>query len=144
MQTIVIDGVEYDLVPRQAIGKEQEPLICTLDGYQYFLGPEAPDKMPWEDAIEWCQGLNVGTEDEYELPERQVLLACFMNENNRKKFCVDVYWSSSEFDSSFAWVQSFANGAQSINSKTPYSRVRAVRKVADSNSAHPTKNKIST
>ena len=130
MKTIVIDGVEYDLVPRQAIGKEQEPLICTLDGYQYFLGPEAPDKMPWEDAIEWCQGLNVGTEDEYELPDRQVLLACFMNENSRKKFCVDAYWSSSENYSTNAWKQDFTNGIQNYYNKTNDYRVRAVRKVA--------------
>lgn len=129
LKKIVLDGVEYDLIPRTQSAVELEPLICTIDGYQYFLGPEAPYKMTWLEAIEWCQRQSVGTDDEYQLPDRQVLLACFMNKNIREKFGTVYYWSSSEYSFNGAWAQFFVNGNQFNSLKTFYYGVRAVRKV---------------
>jgi hypothetical protein len=37
------------------------------------------------------------------------------------------YWSSTENDSSFAWIQGFGNGGQSLNNKNDPTNVRAVR-----------------
>lgn len=122
MKTITIDGVEYNLVP---VNKEPEPLICTLDGVQYFLGPQAPDTMTWQDAMDWCKSLGDG----YELPNRQVLLACFENEDVRTQFMADDYWSSSEYSTTVAGYQDFGNGDQVNSNKTGNGYVRAVRRV---------------
>lgn len=56
---------------------EEEILICTLDGYQYFLGPEYDDELDWENAKKWCESIGEG----YELPNRLVMLAICMNED---------------------------------------------------------------
>ena len=124
MKEIVIDGKVYDLVPRET-AKQEELLICELNGCQYFLGPEAPHELTWQDANHWCKSLG----EEYELPNRIVLLACFMNPEIKQKFKDAWYWSSTEFSAGFAWYMHFNNGHQSYSNKLNYSRVRAVRKV---------------
>lgn len=121
MKQITIDGKKYNLTPVEPI----EPLICTLDGYQYFLGPQADDPLTWIDANLWRAALG----DNYELPDRRVLLACYMNANIRNAFAAGVYWSSTEFSSSFAWCQTFGYGDQYTNVKGNACYVRAVRRL---------------
>lgn len=99
--------------------------ICTNDGYAYFLGPEADKKMAWEKAIDWCKNLG----DNYELPDNTCLSACYKNEELRKQFKLDWYWSSIEFNSTGSWLQDFFAGSQYSNYKGNYGNVRAVRKV---------------
>ena len=123
MNQITIDGKTFNLVPIE-VKPEKEILICELDGYRYFLGPEAPEAMDFDNAIKWCHGLGKG----FELPNRIVLLACFMNHEIKPKFKEAFYWSSTEFHSSTAWYQFFANGNQSNSHKHIYHFVRAVRK----------------
>ena len=108
--------------------QKTEPLICAFDGYEYYLGPQAPEQMAWADAIEWCKSLGEG----YELPTRIVLLACYANTEIRQEFDTDDwYWTSSEseFNATDAWRQTFSNGYQYGNDKTNATYVRAVRKV---------------
>ena len=45
-------------------------------------------------------------------------------------FSINVYWSSTEYNDSFANFQNFANGNQSYYFKTTSARVRAIRRVA--------------
>ena len=45
-------------------------------------------------------------------------------------FASDFYWSSTESDSSFAWLQFFGNGGQSSYVKNDGGYVRAVRRIA--------------
>ena len=45
-------------------------------------------------------------------------------------FASDYYWSSTEYDSSFAWMQLFSNGSQSNYLKYYGTYVRAVRRIA--------------
>jgi hypothetical protein len=123
MKTITIDGVEYNW---DQVAKEPEPLICTLDGAQYFLGPQAPVTMTWQEAVDWCKSLG----EDYELPSRDVLLACFENKDIQRQFVAYYYWSSSEASTTGAWLQTFGNGFQSLNYKTSLNYVRAVRRVA--------------
>ena len=45
-------------------------------------------------------------------------------------FASDVYWSSTEYNSGFAWLQYFGNGGQSNYGKNDGDCVRAVRRIA--------------
>lgn len=110
--------------------EEDEILICTLDGYQYFLGPEYDGEMAWADAKKWCESLGEG----YELPNRLVMLAICMNDATAallKEY--SYYWTSSKAEdgTSGAWVQAWLSsipGLQCYASKTHVYRVRAVRR----------------
>jgi len=42
-------------------------------------------------------------------------------------FASNYYWSSTEVDYNYAWIQNFFNGYQSNNNKNYYNYVRAVR-----------------
>jgi len=97
------------------------PVICELNGYRWHLGPEADEEMSWQDAIKWCE--LVGGE----LPPRDILLQCYMNDD-KPFFKKEWYWSSTEFDATDAWVQGFTNGNQYSYTKTSNTYVRAVRK----------------
>lgn len=45
-------------------------------------------------------------------------------------FAAVAYWSSTEYSSTNAWLQRFANGSQGSDAKYNYYRVRAVRRIA--------------
>ena len=98
------------------------PIICELNGFRWVLGFEADEEMKWADAKEWCQ--SVGGE----LPPRDILLQCYMNEDIKLLFRKDWYWSGTEFNATNAWLQDFSNGDQTNFNKTNYTYVRAVRK----------------
>ena len=112
------------------VDEEEEILICTFDGYQYFLGPEYDGELGWADAKKWCESLGEG----YELPNRLVMLAICMNEDTAAKLTEDAYyWTSSEFenDTSYAWRQywhSSAPGYQYTNRKFIAYKLMAVRR----------------
>jgi hypothetical protein len=101
---------------------ENAPIICELNGYRWFLGPEADDELNFADAKVWCQSIGG------ELPPRDILLQCFMNEDIKSEFKTDWYCSSTEFSASDAWGQGFDYGSQFNNNKTSICSVRAVRK----------------
>lgn len=121
MTIIVAGGVQYDLEPAKL---EPEPKICTLDGVEYYLGPSASFKMNWFKAMEWCQSLG----PDHELPDRQVLLACFCNAVIKTNFGPYGHWSSSEFNENQAWAQYLTVGSQAICNKSGELFVQSVRK----------------
>jgi hypothetical protein len=45
-------------------------------------------------------------------------------------FASDFYWSSTEYNSNYAWIQDFNGGNQSTNGKNGSNYVRAVRRIA--------------
>ena len=114
-EQLILDGVLRD-----------EPFICVHDGYSYFLGPEAPTELDWQDAIDWCKSLG----DEYELPSKEIINTCFKNKIIRKEFKRVWYWSSDEnhryvSDSAFCvCIWHFLS-----TSKNSTNSVRSVRKI---------------
>ena len=44
-------------------------------------------------------------------------------------FAADVYWSSTEYSSTFAWFQNFTSGVQNDTNKTNSYYVRAIRRL---------------
>ena len=103
---------------------DKAPIICELNGYRWHLGPESPEPMAWDGAIEWCK--SVGGE----LPPRDILLQAYMNEDTKKEFNNEsYYWSSTKFSEGGNWIQDFFHGYQigGVNSKI--NSVRAVRAI---------------
>ena len=101
---------------------ENAPVICELNGYGWLLGQEADEELNWADAKAWCQ--SVGGE----LPPRDILLQCYMNEDIKLLFRKDWYWSGTEFLATGAWKQNFGNGNQASTYIAYNIYVRAVRK----------------
>lgn len=105
-------------------------LICTIDGYQYFLGPEYDGDLEWADAKKWCESLGEG----YELPNRLVMLAICMNEDTAALLTeCSYYWTSTEVedDASYAWFQYWSSGLPGYQGgigKSNAYRLRAVRR----------------
>jgi len=112
---------QIDALTNQSYDWATAPVICELNGYRWILGPEAPEMVDWDAAIEWCQ--TVGGE----LPPRNILSEAYLNNEIRKEFTAANYWSSTEFTATNAWYQNFRNGAQSGHNKTIAYFVRAVR-----------------
>lgn len=96
--------------------------ICELNGYRYYLGPEATNKMNWSDAKKWCD------DQGHELPSREVTIQCFRKFKDQFK-TNDWYWSGDESDATGAWRQSFSDGNQHLGYKNYNYHVRAVSKV---------------
>lgn len=123
--TISVDG---NLFKRVVV--EEEILICTLDGYQYFLGPEHDGELEWDDAKKWCESLGEG----YELPNRLVMLAICMNEVTAALLTnLKYYWTASESEDypSRAWGQYWGAGnpgSQDRLCKSLAYRLRVVRR----------------
>lgn len=63
----------------------------------------------------------------WHLPTKTELELLYEQKNVVGGFADDYYWSSSEFDSTYAWGQSFYNGYQSYVNKSLMLPVRAVR-----------------
>ena len=122
--TVSVDGSFFKRVDVEEI------LICTLDGYQYFPGPEYDGVLDWADAKKWCKSLGEG----YSLPNRLVMLAICMNEDTAALLAdSQYYWTASELenDTPYAWVQSMlarTPGSQYASSKSCVNMVRAVRR----------------
>ena len=116
--------LEQQLIDEEQYDWDDAPVITTIDGIEYRLGPESPEELNWHDAIDWCK--SVGGE----LPSREVLLICHANESIRSQFAAGYYWSSTENNATNAWYQGFYNGYQYPNVKASSLYVRAVRRIA--------------
>jgi len=101
----------------------EAPIICELNGYRWYLGPEGDVELNWVDAMAWCESAGG------ELPSRDILLQAYLNEDIKPLFKKSWYWSSTEFDATYVWGQGFSSGDQYGNGKALSYYVRAVRKV---------------
>jgi hypothetical protein len=104
---------------------DKAPVICELNGYRWHLGPESPEPMAWDGAIEWCK--SVGGE----LPPREILCMASLTFD---WFGERPYWSSTEFYATYAWVKHFRCGDEFYATKAYQTYVRAVRAIAYSGS----------
>ncbi len=75
-----------------------------------------------------CDTLNAYGYDDWYLPAKNELNALYANRLIIGGFDISHYWSSTEFDNSFAWIQHFGDGTQTETSKDQYFAVRCIRK----------------
>jgi len=113
---IILDGILRD-----------DPFSGVYDGHVYFLGAESPERLDWQDAMNWCKSLGDG----YELPSKEILIECWVNKSIRREFRPSWYWSSSVYGKykNCFWNQSFNYGGQYTNNQAITLYVRSVRKI---------------
>ena len=110
-----VENLGFDFsIPDPNSGAENTPLIIATCGESSAARVAA--------NYTWPNGQTDGF-----LPNRDELNLLFNQQTVVGGFAVDFYWSSSEFDSSLAWLQFFASGNQNLVDKDVTLRVRAVR-----------------
>jgi hypothetical protein len=82
-----------------------------------------PHRRYWKDAIVTCAELGKG----WRLPTKDELNMLYQNKDKIGGFARTIYCSSTQFDASHVWYQSFNNGNQIRNRKTLAYYVRAVK-----------------
>jgi len=82
-------------------------------------------KMRWDDAMKACADLGDG----WRLPTKDELNLLYENMEKFSGFAYSYYWSSTEYDSNYAWLQYFICGNQNYNDKNYAYYVRAVRAI---------------
>jgi hypothetical protein len=87
---------------------------------------DLPDKYTWYKAIEAINDLGNG----WRLPTKEEIGLLYKRKEGIGGFASDHYWSSSEYDSNYAWAQGFYNGDQYYLTNKYYNfRVRLVRNI---------------
>jgi hypothetical protein len=114
---VIINGIIY--VPKEK-DKKLESIIVEQH-YKFEVHPEELGKMNWEDAVKAVKELG----DDWRLP---TIEECFIMYNH-KVITTDSYWSSTEYDSSYAWYFYFTRGDADYYGKNFTYYVRAVRSI---------------
>lgn len=88
---------------------------------------DLPGVYSWSNAVKACAKLGEG----WCLPTKDELNQMYVNlkQQNRGGFGSVWYWSSSQYDTDYAWVQRFSDGSQYAGNKGGDLGVRAVRVV---------------
>ena len=111
------------MIIEETFNWKDAPVIVNINGVTWVLGQESDEQLTWDDAIAWCK--LVGGE----LPPREILLHCYLNDSIKQEFKSDFYWSSTEGNAGNAWIQYFVNGSQGNYYKYDSYYVRAVRRL---------------
>jgi hypothetical protein len=87
-------------------------------------------------AAKYCRELNIDGIADWYLPSKEELNLVYLAKDKifelygeTEAFSNNYYWSSSEYSSTYSWVQFFVNGNQHYNNKTNLRAVRATRKL---------------
>ena len=88
-----------------------------------------PKGMNWNDAKKVCSELGDG----WRIPSKKELNTLYQNMVKIRGFDRETYWSSTEGDDGYAWVQEFSGGNQYSTHKDFPSQVRVIRNSTSSN-----------
>lgn len=106
-----------------ALEEVKQPLVLSKQ-INIEIHPEEKELM-WDEAVEYCKNLGDG----WRLPTIQELWHIFENENLRKEFTIEDYWSSTEYGIYNAWNFNFFYGLAYLSNKSNTYYVRAVRDI---------------
>ncbi|MFH1860352.1 MAG: DUF1566 domain-containing protein [bacterium] len=85
------------------------------------------NQCPGKYAAQICADCRGGGYDDWYLPSKHELNLLYQQKDVVGGFDNNFYWSSTEYNSNFAWFQFFFNGGQYLYSKFAPFYVRAVR-----------------
>ena len=105
------------------INKRGMKYICTLDGYDYFLGEYLKEGVSWHEALKYAESLGSG----WEVPSKEVLKQMYLKMEVLGIKGVEWLWSGEGYSATSAWDLYFGDG-QFGNSKTGPA-LRSVRPV---------------
>ena len=75
---------------------------------------ETEIRLNWDDARLYCFSLNINGKTGWRLPTKDELNEIYQSKND---FTNDYYWSSTEVNCLYAWVQDMNGGLQGNNVK---------------------------
>lgn len=84
-------------------------------------------RAEWDEAVRLCIDYNGEGYTDWYLPSKEEFSLLYEQKGKVGGFADIYYWSSIEYDSNFAWYQSFIAGGQNYCSKDYTLWVRAVR-----------------
>lgn len=92
----------------------------------FEIAPQETEiRANWDDARLYCFSLNIDGKTGWRLPTRAELHQIYESNND---FENDWYWSSTESDGKYAWIQGFYDGYQgNYNKYWGWYHVRAIR-----------------
>ena len=94
------------------------------DAHLVLLDALPEGELNWKDATAWAEGLGDGAR----LPTRFESALLYANLRDQ----IDTagwYWTGTQYSASYAWMQYFLSGSQSLNTKDLGGRARAVRRL---------------
>jgi hypothetical protein len=94
------------------------------DGHLYLLDDKPAGNLNWAAACKWAEGLGNGAR----LPTRFESALLYANLQDKIE-TGHWYWTGSQYSDSYAWVQYFDGGGQSLSGKGYEGRCRAVRRL---------------
>ena len=80
--------------------------------------------LNWHDAMLYCSLLVIDDKCDWRLPTKEELNYIY---NSKNDFVGSYYWSSTEYNGGYAWLQGLSHGPQNYGNKNGSSYVRAVR-----------------
>jgi len=125
MKNIVIDGVEYTPIIKEDEAMVEPIVLLKTLTLHFEVYPTDLEEMTWDQAKAACANLSNG----WRLPTKDELNLIYENKDRVGGFANNYYWSSTENNSSYAWLQSFNNGVQDGYGKNGKCNVRAVRAI---------------
>ena len=78
-------------------------------------------------AADICANLTLGGYSDWFLPSKDELNEMYQNKSTIGGFANSGYWSSTEYDNDYAWIQYFSYGGQGSPYKSGSASVRAIR-----------------
>ena len=105
-------GRLYDLLSKTTQGTQPNPgdnyqggiYVGEFDGKRYVVSKDEVE-LEWYDAKEWCENYSKDGYDDWFLPNKDELN--FLFESKVIEEPSTWYWSSTVYDSTFAWYQDF-------------------------------------
>ncbi len=112
------------------------PLACPNDGEANTTALIAEDSnsnlagVQQHAAAQYCADLNIHSQTDWYLPSINEVNVLFTNASAIGNFLVDGnwYWSSSEYNSAYAWLIRFSNGSTDVVGKNNGYYIRCVRR----------------
>lgn len=120
VKKVIIDGIEY--VPASSVKNIEKQIIKK--NIHFELYPEdAPKKMTWNEAMDYCKSLGKG----WRLPTISEMFYIYQCEN--KLISEKCYWSNTKYYNNSAWHFSFFNGRANYDNKFNTAYVHAIRDI---------------
>lgn len=117
--------VKKDIIKKDVV----KPIQIEIGNQKYEVLPEDLEgSYSWNDAKTACEKLNIYGSDDWYLPNKEELDGVYKHRKEIGGFTADWYWSATNADSEFVWLQSFSDGYQGTTNQSFGRKVRCIRK----------------
>ena len=136
------DGVsdsEFERMKKEYIEKNYASEVKEWEKQQYILLVDnlmwqdnkvaLTNKMTWNEAVKYCQNLQLAGFTDWRLPTLKELKELFKYKSKLKYITSDYYWSSitDNSDSKYAGIVYFYNGRDALHDKSSSYYIRCIR-----------------